>query len=493
MKKEYRVLAFDFGASSGRAMLAVYKDGKISMEEVHRFSNDSVVVNQTMYWDTLRLFYEIKQGIVKAKLKGGFDSIGIDTWGVDFGLLDKDGYLLENQVHYRDSRTEGMIEKCEQYISKDEFYQITGLQFMEINTVYQLLSLAEKRPELLKRADALLMTPDLFNYFLSGRKCTEYSIASTTQLLDARSHQWSEKIMNSLPLPKHIFKEIVPTGTVIGQLRDEICEELEVSKADVVAVAGHDTQCALAAVPAKEEDFVFLSCGTWSLLGTELKEPIINEKSKKYNITNEGGYGFKTSFLKNIIGLWLIQESRRQWKREGKEYSFSELEQLAAKAERLQCFIDPDAKEFVPQGNIPKRIQKYCEKTGQKVPQTVGEIVRCINESLALKYRYSLEQIEECTNISYSVLYMLGGGIQSKLLCQMTANACQKKVSAGPIEATVLGNIALQLIAVGEIKDIKEARECIGRSEEVLYYFPAEEERKGWEKAYEKMLCLISD
>lgn len=493
MKKEYRVLAFDFGASSGRAMLAVYKDGKISMEEVHRFSNDSVVVNQTMYWDTLRLFYEIKQGIVKAKLKGGFDSIGIDTWGVDFGLLDKDGYLLENQVHYRDSRTEGMIEKCEQYISKDEFYQITGLQFMEINTVYQLLFLAEKRPELLKRADALLMTPDLFNYFLSGRKCTEYSIASTTQLLDARSHQWSEKIMNSLPLPKHIFKEIVPTGTVIGQLRDEICEELEVSKADVVAVAGHDTQCALAAVPAKEEDFVFLSCGTWSLLGTELKEPIINEKSKKYNITNEGGYGFKTSFLKNIIGLWLIQESRRQWKREGKEYSFSELEQLAAKAEPLQCFIDPDAKEFVPQGNIPKRIQKYCEKTGQKVPQTVGEIVRCINESLALKYRYSLEQIEECTNISYSVLYMLGGGIQSKLLCQMTANACQKKVSAGPIEATVLGNIALQLIAVGEIKDIKEARECIGRSEEVLYYFPAEEERKGWEKAYEKMLCLISD
>ncbi len=495
MKEEYRVLAFDFGASSGRAMLAIYKDGKIFMEEVHRFSNDSVVVNQTMYWDTLRLFYEIKQGMIKAKLKGGFDSIGIDTWGVDFGLLDKDGYLLENQIHYRDSRTEGMIEDCEEYISKDKFYQITGLQFMEINTIYQLLSLAKKRPEMLERADTLLMTPDLFNYFLSGRKCTEYSIASTTQLLDARTHQWSDEIIDSLPIPRKILKEIVPTGTVIGQLRDEICEELGVPKANVVAVAGHDTQCALAAAPAEEEDFVFLSCGTWSLLGTELKEPIINEKSKKYNITNEGGYGFKTSFLKNIIGLWLIQESRRQWKREGKEYSFSELEALASEAEPLQSLIDPDAKEFVPQGNIPKRIQKYCERTGQKVPQTIGEIVRCINESLALKYRYSLEQIEECTGISYSTLYMLGGGMQSKLLCQMTANACQKKVSAGPVEATVLGNIALQLIAAGQIKDIKEARECIKRSEEVHIYVPSEKEaeKKQWEAAYQKMLELIAD
>ena len=354
-----RILAFDFGASSGRAMIGTYNGETLELEEIHRFSNDPVIVNGTMYWDTLRLFYEIKQGIVKAKLAGGFDSIGIDTWGVDFGLLDKEGKLLENPIHYRDDRTKGMIEKSFEYLPKEKFYEITGLQFMELNTVFQLLALKEKRPDVLERADKLLLTPDLFAYFLTGVKSTEYSIASTTQLLDAKERTWSKEVLEALGLPEKIFTDIVPCGTVIGQLSDEICEELGVDKVDVVSVASHDTQSALIAVPAKEKDFIFLSSGTWSLLGTELDAPIIDENSEKYNITNEGGCEYKASFLKNIIGTWLIQESRRQWISEGQEYGFGELETMAKQVPALQNFIDPDAPEFVPAGNIPRRIREY--------------------------------------------------------------------------------------------------------------------------------------
>lgn len=442
MKK--RGLAFDFGASSGRAMIGIYDGNTIELEEIHRFSNDPVMVNGTMYWDILRLFYEIKQGIIKAKNSGGFDSIGIDTWGVDFGLLDKEGNLLENPIHYRDKRTKGMLEESFKGISKGEFYKITGNQFMEINTAFQLLSLVKERPELMERVETLLMTPDLFTYMLTGKKCTEYSIASTTQLMDANKGNWSEEVIKALNIPKEIFTEIVASGTIVGKLSDDICEELGVSKIDVVAVASHDTQSALLSVPTKEKDFLFLSCGTWSLIGTELDKPIINEKSEMYNITNEGGYEGKTTFLKNIIGLWLIQESRRQWIREGKEYSFGELESLAFKTESKKCFIDPDAQEFVPQGDIPKRIKEYCARTNQPIPETIPEIVRCINESLALKYRKALEGIEDCTGKHYDTIYMVGGGVQSKLLCQLTANICERRVIAGPIEATVLVKLNFQ-------------------------------------------------
>ncbi|HJA18531.1 MAG TPA: rhamnulokinase, partial [Candidatus Mediterraneibacter ornithocaccae] len=295
---EKKVLAFDFGASGGRAMCGTFDGEKITIEELHRFSNDPVILNGTMYWDVLRLFFEIKQGLIKAKKCGKIESIGIDTWGVDFGLIDSEGRLLENPVHYRDSRTEGMLAESFKMIDKQKFYEITGNQFMEINTAFQLLYLLKNRKDLLDRADKMILMPDLFNYFLTGAKKAEYSIASTTQLLDARKGQWSDEVLDALELPKHIFPEIVPTGTKVGELTDEICTELGLDKIDVMAVAGHDTQCALVAVPASEEDFIFLSCGTWSLLGTELAEPIINDKSEYYNITNEGGYGRKISFLK---------------------------------------------------------------------------------------------------------------------------------------------------------------------------------------------------
>ena len=294
---EKKVLAFDFGASGGRAMCGTFDGEKITIEELHRFSNDPVILNGTMYWDVLRLFFEIKQGLIKAKKCGKIESIGIDTWGVDFGLIDSEGRLLENPVHYRDSRTEGMLAESFKMIDKQRFYEITGNQFMEINTAFQLLYLLKNRKELLDRADKMILMPDLFNYFLTGAKKAEYSIASTTQLLDARKGEWSDEVIDALKLPKHIFPEIVPTGTKVGELTDEICTELGLDKIDVMAVAGHDTQSALVAVPASEEDFIFLSCGTWSLLGTELSEPIINDKSEYYNITNEGGYGRSAALL----------------------------------------------------------------------------------------------------------------------------------------------------------------------------------------------------
>ena len=484
-----QVLAFDFGGGSGRAILGSLEDGKIQMKEVYRFSNDPVIINGTMYWYTLRNFFEIKQGLLISKKEGGFESIGIDTWGVDFGLLDEHGALLESAVHYRDDRTLGMQEEVFKAIPKERVYELTGLQFENFNTIFQLYSLVKKRPWLLEKADKMLLTPDLFNYFLTGEKKAEYTMAATTQLLDAKKKEWSEEILEALQIPKHILPEIVPSGTVIGTLQPAICEELGVDPAKVIAITGHDTQSAVVSVPTQNEDFIFISCGTWSLFGTELSGPVIGEKSLECNVSNEGGYGNTTTLLKNIIGLWLAQESRRQWIREGQEYSFGELEQMAVKAEPFQSFIDPDSPEFVAAGNIPERIREFCRKTGQKVPETIGEIMCCINQSLALKYRYALEQIEACTGKHYPVINMIGGGIQSKLLCQMTAGANGRKVIAGPVEATALGNIAVQLMALGEIKDVKEARQIIADSETTYEYLPQDTEK--WDAAYEKFKTFI--
>ncbi len=483
---EKRVLAFDYGASSGRGIVGSFDGKSLTLQEIHRFSNDPVIVNGTMYWDTLRLFFELKQGLIRAKHAGGFDSIGIDTWGVDFGLLDNHGMLIGNPVHYRDARTNGMCEKSFSLIDKDEFYGITGNQFMDINTAFQLLALKEQQPDILEKAETLLFTPDLLNYFLTGIKRAEYSIASTSQLLDAHNRCWSDRVIDALGLPRRIFPEIVPSGTKLGGLSPEICEELGLHDVDVVAICGHDTQDALVSVPASEKDFIFISCGTWSLFGTELDAPIINGDSARLNITNEGGYGGKISFLKNIIGLWLIQESRRQWIREGKEYSFGQLEKMAAAEPAFRCFIDPDAPEFVPAGNVPERIREYCRRTGQPVPETEGQIVRCIDESLAFKYRDSLSEIEACTGKDYKTIYLVGGGTQSGLLCRMTACACHRRVSAGPVEATVYGNLMLQLMSAGEVGSIEEARSIIQSSPDIHIYEP--EDESAWEDAYHRYL-----
>ena len=481
-----KVLAIDFGASSGRAIIGSFDGKKITLEEIHRFSNDPVSVNGTTYWDVLRLFHEIKQGLIKAKGYGEISSIGIDTWGVDFGLIDKYGQLLENPIHYRDLRTKGMIEEADKVIPLKELYNMTGIQFMELNTIFQLLSLAKNRPHILERADKLLFMPDLFGYMLTGKKTTEYSIATTSQLVDIKTKGWSGEIFEKLGIPQNIMCDIVKSGTVLGELSDYVCEECGLDKINVISVCGHDTQSAITAVPCPDKQFAFISSGTWSLFGTELAEPIVNDKAFEINVTNEGGYGESTGFLKNIIGLWLIQESRRQFARDGKQYSYADLEREALAAKPFACFIDPDAPEFVPHGNIPERIREYCRKTNQYVPETVGEIMRCIYESLAMKYRQTFEKLCECTERDYEVIHVIGGGTKDTLLCQLTANACDRDVVAGPIEATVLGNIAVQLLASGDIKSIAEARQIIADSENVTKYCP--KDTANWAEAYSRYL-----
>lgn len=484
-----RVLAFDFGASSGRAIIGCFDGDKITLEEVHRFSNDPVSVGGTVYWDVLRLFYEIKQGIIKAKIAGGFDSIGIDTWGVDFGLIDSEGKLMENPVHYRDARTVGLVDEAFKTMPKEKLYGITGIQFMELNTLFQLISLKKYRPWMLERADKMLFMPDLFGYMLTGKMCAEYSIASTSQLIDLDKRTWSKEILDAFGIKESVFAPLVQPGTVLGELSKEVCEECGVDPVPVISVCGHDTQSAITSVPCEDGDFAFLSSGTWSLFGTELDRPIVNETSMNINITNEGGFDGSTGFLKNIIGLWLIQESRRQWKREGKEYSYADLEKLALAAEPFKCFIDPDAPEFVPHGNIPERVREFCRKTGQYVPETVGEIMRCIYESLAMKYRLTFEKLRECTERDYPVIHVIGGGTKDGLLCQMTANSCDRTVKAGPIEATVMGNVAVQLMSDGSVKNIGQARKIVANSSELKTFEPKDTDK--WAGAYEDFLKVV--
>ena len=484
-----RVLAFDFGASSGRAIIGCFDGDKITLEEVHRFSNDPVSVGGTVYWDVLRLFYEIKQGIIKAKIAGGFDSIGIDTWGVDFGLIDSEGKLMENPVHYRDARTVGLVDEAFKTMPKEQLYGITGIQFMELNTLFQLISLKKYRPWMLERADKMLFMPDLFGYMLTGKMCAEYSIASTSQLIDLDKKTWSKEILDAFGIKESVFAPLVQPGTVLGELSKEVCEECGVDPVPVISVCGHDTQSAITSVPCEDGDFAFLSSGTWSLFGTELDKPIVNETSMNINITNEGGFDGSTGFLKNIIGLWLIQESRRQWKREGKEYSYADLEKLALAAEPFKCFIDPDAPEFVPHGNIPERVREFCRKTGQYVPEMVGEIMRCIYESLAMKYRLTFEKLRECTERDYPVIHVIGGGTKDGLLCQMTANSCDRTVKAGPIEATVMGNVAVQLMSDGSVKNIGQARKIVADSSELKTFEPKDTDK--WAGAYEDFLKII--
>lgn len=484
-----KVLSFDFGASSGRAMLSRLEDGKITIEEIHRFSNDTVILNGTMYWDVLRLFFEIKTGITKAIHKGGFDAIGIDTWGVDFGLIDKYGKLIGNPVHYRDARTEGVPEKVFETISKDELYSLSGSQFMRINTIYQLMSLKYNMPEQLDNAEKMLLMPDLFAYMLTGEMHAEASIASTTNLYDPVKRDWNFALIEKLGLPKKIFPKIIKAGNVHGMLSDEICEELGCKKVPVIAVAQHDTASAVAAVPSITDDFVYISCGTWSLFGIEAKEPILTKEAAELDFTNEGGYNDTVRFLKNIMGLWLIQESRRQWRREGEEVGFDQLEKEALASEPFKCFIDVDDPSFEAAGNLPKRVKAYCERTGQYVPQTRGEIMRCIYQSLAMKYRYTFQMLNRIGEKDYKRINILGGGIKDKLLCQMTADACNVEVSAGPSEATVMGNIAVAYSALGELKDLADIRKTVSASVELKNYSP--KDSAAWDNAYADYLKAI--
>lgn len=480
-----KVLGFDYGASSGRAMLGIYDGEKVTLEEVHRFSNDPVNINGTLHWDVLRLFHELKTGIIECRKKGHGDisSIAIDTWGVDFGLLDKKGRLIENPVHYRDSRTDGMIEKACEIVPREEIYKRTGIQFMQFNTIYQLFALRQTRPELLDRADKLLFMPDLLSYFLTGNIYSEYSIASTAQMLDIKTGDWDRELLDKLDIPHHFLADIIDGGTVVGMLKDDICDETGIRPIPIIAVAGHDTGSAVISAPSQTDNFAFLSSGTWSLLGTELNNPIVSDKAYEFDYSNEGGFGRTIRFLKNIMGLWIYQDCRHQWNKEDKVMSFDELEEQARDAQPFRSLIDPDNNVFYHHGHMSEKVQEFCRKTGQPVPESKPQIVKCIMESLALKYRYIYEGLESVVGRKIPSLHIVGGGCKNIMISQFTANALGKTITTGPIEATATGNIIAQLIALGEIEDIRHGREVIRKSFEIKKYDPKDTEK--WNEVYE--------
>ncbi len=492
MAETTKVLAFDFGASSGRAMLFTFDGEKLSIEEMHRFSNDPVMIGDSFHWDILRLFFEIKQGINKTVLQGHSDikAIGIDTWGVDFGLFDKNGKLLGNPYHYRDTRTQGMMEYADETIGNKYIFEKTGIQFNFFNTLFQFMAMKKNEDPILEIADKMLFVPDIFNYLLTGVMKNEYSIASTSQMLDVKTKQWDKELMEKAGIPTDIFCDIIMPGTIIGELSDAICEEVGCNKIPVIAVGSHDTASAVASVPVTEEyPYAYISTGTWALMGSELDRPNVTEETFSYNFTNEGGVCGKIRFLKNIMGLWIIQESKRQWAREGKNFSFDDLEQAAWAAEPFKCFIDPDYEDFATPGNMPKKIRNYCEKTGQYVPQGEGEIIRCIAQSLAFKFRMVADAIEDVTKEPLQAIHMLGGGIKDTMVCRFTASATGKKVLAGPVEATSTGNAIVQLMALGKIENLTEGRKIVKNSFPIKTYEP--EDNEAWEKAYEAYKKIV--
>jgi len=485
--------AIDLGAESGRVMLGSLKGKNLKLKELHRFSNGGVRLGESLQWDVLRLWSEIKNGLQFAGQEPGIDlkSAGLDTWGVDFGLLAADDSLLGNPYHYRDGRTDSMLEEVFSRIPQWEIYQCTGIQFMQLNSLYQLFAMAQAKSPQLSLAKRFLNMPDLLNFFMTGRKANEFTISTTTQCYDPIKKDWAFNLLENLDIPGEIFGEIVPSGTVLGELRASIAQELGLSQLSVVASAGHDTASAVAAVPAvpaSTQDFIYLSSGTWALLGVELDQPMITRESMNAPMTNEGGVGDKIRFLKNIVGLWLIQECRRNWGTHGKNYSYDDLSSIAAQAAPFGSLVNPDDSRFLAPDEMPKAIQSYCQETGQTVPLTHGEIVRCVLESLAMEYRWVAEQIDQLTKKHHPVIHIIGGGSQNKLLNQFAANATGRTVIAGPVEATAIGNVLVQAIAMGEIGSLAEGRGIVKGSFAVETYQPVD--TGAWDDAYQGYIDL---
>ena len=490
MKKQ-SMIAFDLGAGSGRGMIGHFNGRRLEMEECHRFSNDPVELTGHTYWDILRLYREICQGLLKFsnQEEDGIASVGIDTWGVDFGLLDRSGQLMGNPYHYRDVRTDGIPEKAFQKVSKEEIYQRTGIAFQPFNTLYQLLSVRLSNPDLLEKASAMLFIPDLLSYFLTGEKKTEFTEATTSQLLAADSGYWDRQLLKKLDIPDHYLTDLDVPGTKRGKVKKEIASQLGIGEVPLIAVATHDTGSAVAAVPASEGSYAFLSSGTWSLMGVETGRPIINENTLKWNYTNEGCVGGKYRLLKNIMGLWIIQECKREWDRNGEHYSFDDMVRMAESGAPFQSVIDPDAGLFYYAGDMPEKVQRYCRRTEQHVPQDKGEIIRCVYESLALKYRWSFERLQAILGKSLDALHIVGGGTRNRMLNQFTANALNKPVLCGPTEATAIGNLMVQAMALGEVRNQNEIRQVVKKSFPTENYLP--EATDAWEEAYHKFSKLL--
>ena len=489
---EASFLAIDLGAESGRAILGNLQNNRLILDEVHRFPNLPVNVGGHIHWDILRLYSDILQGLRLggAKTNKQINGIGIDTWGVDFGLLDKKDQLIGNPYHYRDARTNGMVEEACKIAGRTEIYAQTGIQFMQLNTLYQLLAMRQANDPALEIAHTFLNIPDLLNFWLCGQKASEFTIASTTQCYNPTIQNWAWDLLKTLKIPTYIFQCIQQPGTVLDNIRDSVASEVGIPRIPLIAVGSHDTASAVAAVPANTNQFIYISSGTWSLMGLETNQPIITEQSLTYNLTNEGGVDNKIRFLKNIMGMWLVQECRREWALQGQIYSYDDLTTLARLSPPLISLITPGDDRFLAPGKMIERIQEFCTQTNQAVPTSVGSVIRCILESLALEYRWVAEKLQELAGVPLPVIHIIGGGSRNLLLNQFTADATGCTVVAGPVEATAIGNILTQALALGQINSILEGRELVRQSFDVTTFQPTN--RQVWDDAYQRFRKLAN-
>lgn len=482
-------LAFDIGASSGRAILGILKNGHLELVEVHRFKNEMTQIDGSYFWDIQRLFGELKLGLKKciSDFQVQPDSVGVDTWGVDYSLVSASGELLSLPYAYRDHRTDNAMADFFEVISKKETYLLSGIQFLQFNTLFQLFVEAKNSPAKLAQADGLLFTPDMLNFLFCGVRKNEYTIASTSQMLVPGAAKWQNKLVAATGINPGILQEIVQPGTVLGNVLPEVKNETGSSDLKCVAVAGHDTASAIVSVPADGGNWAYLSSGTWSLLGVESPVPVVSEKSLEMNFTNEGGVDGTTRLLKNIMGMWLIQECKRAWDLET-EFLWEEIVEMSQAAEPFKSLINVDEPMFLNPGDMPRAIQKYCQKTEQPVPGTKGEIARCVYDSLVLKYKYTIAQLESLTGKKIEKLHIIGGGAHNKMMNQLTANALGIPVFAGPTEATAIGNILLQAKALGQVGNLDEIRAVVCNSFEVTEYTPSP--KLDWDTAFERFKDL---
>jgi len=493
---ERAYLAIDIGASGGRHLLGRLNAQRLELQELYRFENGGIEMAGRLYWDLPRLFWHVREGLraAGAATAGQVVSVGVDTWGVDFGLLGRGDELLGNPYHYRDSRTNGMMERAFQIVPREEIFRHSGLQFMQFNTLYQLLAMKLANSPLLDVAETLLMMPDLFHWLLTGTKCNEMTDASTSQFYNPVKGDWAVELLERFGLPTHILGRIVQPGTVLGPLRPTISAECNLPRTRVVLPGSHDTASAVLAVPADstpgaQPDWCYISLGTWALMGIEAPRPVVTDQVLQLNFTNEGGVGNTIRLLKNICGLWLVQECRRTWNLAGRNYTWEDLNQLSAAAQPLGALIDPDAPEFLAPDDMPEAIRTFCRRTGQTAPASEGEIIRCALDSIALKFRHVLAMCEQLAGGRIEVIHIVGGGTQNKQLCQAAADACARRVLAGPVEATATGNVMMQAIAAGDVGSIAEARQIIRRSFAVDEYLPRD--TAAWDEAYAKFVDLL--
>jgi rhamnulokinase len=486
-------LAVDLGAESGRVMAGQFDGRRVSLQELHRFGNGPVRLAGTLRWNLVGLWTEIQNGLRKAATEhgSGVSSVGVDTWGVDFVLMNRNDELLGQPWNYRDSRTEGMLERAFARVSRAEIFAQTGLQFMEINSLYQLMAMCWRDPELVAQATRFLMIPDFFHWCLCGSRVVEFTNATTTQMLSASSRNWATEMLRKLDIPVSMFPELVTPGTPLGTLRRDVAESTGLSGVQVIAPATHDTGSAVAAVPTTltgNPEWAYLSSGTWSLLGVEVADAVLTEQALKYNVTNEGGIGGTYRLLKNIMGLWLVQQCRAAFEQRGMHLDYAELTRRAAAAPAFRSLVNPDRPEFLRPEDMTAAIAAECRRTGQPVPEDEGQFIRCALESLALKYRMVLEWMQELTGVRVKVLHVVGGGSRNALLNQFTADACGIPVMAGPVEATALGNVLVQAMAAGDLGSLQDIREVVRQSEIITEFAPSRD--SGWDEAWQRFQQL---